>query len=145
MSKKKVEVIPYLEFKGNCEEALNTYIAAFGGEICYISRWSEENFNVTPEQIGKIMHARFILGNTNMAAGDNFDCSEVNTNIRLMIDMDSKEEAAQTIDVLAERGTVLSPLLPHPKPDDGGCGAVVKDRFGFTWIITCPNPDKQQR
>ncbi len=28
-----VTVIPYLSFRGNCEEALNTYIEAFGGEI----------------------------------------------------------------------------------------------------------------
>lgn len=38
MEKRKIEVIPYLSFKGNCEEALNTYIEAFGGEICYMSR-----------------------------------------------------------------------------------------------------------
>lgn len=144
MGKKKVEIIPYLAFKGNCEEAIYTYIAAFGGEICYMSRWSEENFDVKSEQIGKVMHVGFRLGNTEMAAGDTFDCTEVNTDIRLMIAMESKEEAIQTIAVLAEGGTVLSPLCPHPKPDDGGCGSIVKDRFGFTWIITCPNPDKQQ-
>lgn len=38
--------------------------------------------------------------------------------------------------------TVISPLQPHPEPDDGGCGSVTRDRFGYTWIITCPNPDK---
>ena len=42
MDKKKHEIIPYLSFKGNCEEALSAYIKAFGGEIYYMSRWSEE-------------------------------------------------------------------------------------------------------
>ncbi len=144
MNNKKVEIIPYMAFKGDCEEALNTYFEAFGGEICYISHWSEENCDVTPEQIGKVMHVAFRIGNTRMAAGDTFDCAEVNTDIRLMIEMDSKEEALHTIDVLAAGGVILDPLSPHPKPDDDGCGAVVKDRFGFTWIITCPNPDKQR-
>ena len=78
-----------------------------------------------------------------MAAGDNFDGSGVNTDIKLMVHMDSEEEALHTISVLAESGSVLSPLKPHPKPDDGGCGSVIKDRFGFTWIITCPNPTKK--
>ncbi len=140
---KKIEIIPYLSFHGNCEEALKTYIEAFGGEIYGMSRWSEETYEVTPEQIGKVMHTEFALGNTHMAAGDTFDGAEVNTDIKLMVHMDSQEEAAHTISVLAEGGTVLSPLKPHPKPDDGGCGSVTKDRFGFTWIITCPNPAKQ--
>ena len=35
-----------------------------------------------------------------------------------MIHMDSEEEALHTISVLAEGGTVLSPLSPHPEPDD---------------------------
>lgn len=144
MENRKIEVIPYLSFKGNCEEAVNAYISAFGGEIYGISHWTEKNFDVTPEQIGKVMHAEFAVGSTHMAAGDIFDCAEVNTDIKLMIYMDSEEEALHTISVLAEGGTILSPLKPHPEPDDGGCGSIIKDRFGFTWIITCPNPAKQQ-
>ncbi|MBO4999032.1 MAG: VOC family protein [Lachnospira sp.] len=144
MEKKQIEVIPYLAFKGNCEEAIKTYIAAFGGEICYISRWSEDTFDVTPNQIGKVMHVEFTLGNTHIAAGDTFDGKGVNTDMKLMVHMDSMEEAANTVSILAEGGTVLSPLRPHPEPDDSGCGSVTRDRFGYTWIITCPNPDKQQ-
>lgn len=140
---KKIEVIPYLSFNGNCEEAIKTYMEAFGGEIYGMSRWSEDTFEVTPEQIGKVMHVEFSLGNTRMAAGDNFDCAAVNPDIKLMIHMDSEEEALHTISVLAEGGIVLSPLKPHPKPDDGGCGSAIKDRFGYTWFITCPNPAKQ--
>lgn len=143
MDKKKIEVIPYLAFNGNCEEAINTYIEAFGGEILYLSRWSENTFDQKPDQIGKVMHVEFVLGDTHMAAGDSYNCDEVGTNIRLMIHMGSKEEALHTISVLAEGGSLLSPLQPHPKPDDSGCGSLTKDRFGYTWIITCPNPDKQ--
>lgn len=143
MNKKKVQIIPYLSFKGECEEAVNAYIDAFGGEIYGISHWTEKNFDVTPEQIGKVMHVEFVIGNTGMAAGDSFDCAEVNTDIKLMIHMDSEVEALHAISVLAEGGSILSSLKPHPEPDDGGCGSLIKDRFGFTWIITCPNPAKR--
>lgn len=143
MEKKKIEVIPYLSFNGNCEEAVNTYINAFGGEISYVSRWTEKTYGNTPEQIGKVMHMEFVIGSTHMAAGDNFDAREVKTDIKLMIHMDSEEEALHAISVLAEGGTMLSPLKPHPEPDDGGCGSATRDRFGFTWFITCPNPAKQ--
>lgn len=134
----KVDIIPYLSFKGSCEEAIDTYIKAFGGEIYFMSRWSEDTYEVTPEQIGKVMHAEFVIGNTRMSGGDTFNCADVNTDIKLMIHLDSEEEALKAVALLAEGGAVLSPLKPHPKPDDGGCGSLVKDRFGFTWIITCP-------
>lgn len=38
------------------------------------------------------MHVEFALGNTHMAAGDTFDGKEVNTDVKLMVRMDSKEE-----------------------------------------------------
>lgn len=138
-----ITVIPYLSFAGNCEEALGTYIEAFGGEIYYISRWTADTFNITSKQIGKVMHTEFAIGNTRMAAGDIFENAAVNTSVKLMIHMDSEEDALCAISVLSEGGTIISPLQPHPVPDDAGCGSVTKDRFGYTWIITCPNPAKQ--
>ena len=136
-----IEVIPYLSFKGDCEDALHKYFLAFGGEILFLSRWSEENCE-TPEQIGKVMHVEFTLGGTHMSGGDSFDTGEVNTDIKLMIHMDTQTKARHTISILAEGGTVVASLQPHPAPDDDGCGSIIKDRFGFTWIITCPNPAK---
>jgi len=67
--KEKISVIPYLPFKGDCEEAVNTYISAFGGEILFISRWDENNYDMSPEQIGKVMHVEFTIGGSRMAAG----------------------------------------------------------------------------
>lgn len=140
---KKIEVIPYLTFEGgNCEEAINAYSNAFGGEIIWMSHRTEKNSD-NPEQIGKVMHVEFTIGSTRVSGGDSVDSGEVKTNISLMIHMDSETEALHAISLLAEGGTLLSPLKPHPEPDDDGCGAFVKDRFGFTWIITCPNPAKQ--
>jgi PhnB protein len=141
MEKQKIEIIPYLSFKGNCEEALNAYINAFGGEIHYMSRWSENTADVS-KQIGKVMHVEFSLGNTHMAASDSFDGAEVNTDIKLMIHMNSHEEALQSLAVLAEGGTI-PPLLPNPEPDDDSCCVILKDRYGYMWIITCPNSAKQ--
>ncbi|MBQ2953975.1 MAG: VOC family protein [Clostridia bacterium] len=138
---KQLTIIPYLSFRGDCEAALNAYIRAFGGEICYLSRWAAETCK-TPEQIGKVMHTEFLLGSTRMAAGDSFSDTP-NGAVKLMIHMSGKQEALTAVAILAEGGVLLSPLKPHPAPDDGGCGALVQDRFGYTWIITCPNPDKQ--
>ena len=138
----KIEIIPYLEFNGNCEEAVNAYIEAFGGEIRWMSRFSESTAE-TPELIGKVMHAEFDIGNTRMAGADGAGYGGERVGIKLVIHMNSGEEALHALSVLAKGGIMLSPLRPHPEPDDAGCGSIVKDRFGYTWIITCPNPAKQ--
>lgn len=139
MERKKIEIIPYLPFDGNCEEALNTYIKAFGGEILCMSRWSESEYDVEPEQREKVLHVEFILGNVRMAAGDNVDYIETAADVRLMICLDSEEEALHVIAILKEGGNVLSPLHQHPTLYDNGCEAILTDRFGVTWIVTCPN------
>lgn len=139
---KQITVIPHLSFSGCCEEAIQTWIAAFGGEVYYMSRWSAETFDTTPEQIGKVMHAEFRLGSTRMAASDGF-VGTGDSPLKLMIHMDDMADALKAVSVLADGGRVISPLRPHPAPDDGGCGSITRDRFGYTWIITCPNPAKR--
>ena len=144
MDKSRLEVIPYLSFSGDCEQALEVYIRAFGGEVIYISRWSEENCE-SPEQAGKVMHAEFRIGCTRMSGGDSFEKKGPNTNIKLMVHMGSTEEAENAISVLLEGGgEVLWPLRPHPAPDDAGCGSGTRDPFGYTCIITCPNPEYKE-
>lgn len=138
-----VTVVPYLTFHGNCEDAIFSYIKAFGGEILYLSRWTNETCGTNTSIIGKVMHAEFLIGHTRMSAGDNFESAAPNESVKFMIHTSSLEEAVCAISELANGGKILSPLKPHPKPDDTGCGSITLDRFGFTWIITCPNPEKQ--
>ena len=107
-----------------------------------MSRWSAETFDTTPEQIGKVMHAEFRLGSTRMAASDGF-VGTGDSPLKLMIHMDDMADALKAVSVLADGSRVISPLRPHPAPDDGGCGSITRDRFGCTWIIICPNPAKR--
>lgn len=136
MEVNKIEIIPYLPFNGNCEEAINTYIKAFSGTIHYMSRWSESTYDVGPEQSNKILHVEFTLGNVCMAAGDNVDYIEAAADIRLILHMDSEKEASRAIALLSEGGNILVPLHKSRK-SDGGCEAILTDRFGVMWIITC--------
>lgn len=136
MKEKKLTIAPYLSFNGNCEEAINTYIEAFGGEIRRLLRWSESAYTVEPKQREKILHAEFILGNVRMAAGDSVDYIETAADIRLMIRLESKEEALRAIALLEKEGTVLSPLHEGSPLGDNSSEAIVTDRFGVTWIVT---------
>lgn len=139
---KNCKIITYLSFNGNCEEAVNTYINAFGGSILYLSRWDENNCE-NKSQIGKVMHVEFMLGETNMAGGDNLGGEMPNGAAKLMIHTETEEDALKSIEILKKGGKVISELKPHPEPDDSGMGCLLTDKYGFTWIITCPNPKKQ--
>ena len=126
MDKSRLEVIPYLSFSGDCEQALEVYIRAFGGEVIYISRWSEENCE-SPEQAGKVMHAEFRIGCTRMSGGDSFEKKGPNTNIKLMVHMGSTEEAENAISALLEGfpenrafgGRRRGLMAPSPPPRPG--------------------------
>ena len=136
---KECKVITYLSFSGSCEEAVNAYINAFGGKILFLSRWDERNCD-DKRLHGKIMHMEFLLGETNMAAGDRFETEPINEAVKLMIHTETEEDALKSIEILKTGGKVLSELAPHPEPDDGGLGCCLTDKYGVTWIITCPNP-----
>ncbi len=137
-----ISVIPYLNFNGDCEEAIHLYMEIFGGETFYLSRWSKLNTQ-DPERFGKVLHVEFRVGDTHMSATDSFKRKGTDTSIKLMVHMDDPQKASATCDLLSRNGKIISPLEPHPAPDDGGMGALIEDPFGYFWIITCPNPDKQ--
>jgi len=137
-----ISVIPYLSFEGDCEEAIRLYMEIFGGEIFFLSRWSELNTQ-DPERFGKVMHVEFRAGDTHMSAADSYDRKGPSANIKLMVHMDDPQKAYATCGQFSRGGRVISPLQPHPAPDDGGMGAIIEDRFGYFWIVTCPNPDKR--
>ncbi len=133
-------IIPYLSFKDNCEEAFNSYIRAFGGEILYYSRYTLETGGA--QMNGKIMHLEAMLGDTRFAGADSADELDVGNCVKLMMHFGDRASAEACFDILAEGGTPLQRLTPHPPPDDGGMGALVKDKFGYTWILTAPNDHK---
>lgn len=137
-----ISVIPYLRFDGDCDEAIHLYMEIFGGKILYLSRWSGLNTE-DPARYGKVMHVEFLAGETRMSAADSFDYKGNAGSIKLMVHMDDPQKAADTCALLSRGGSVISPLTPHPVPDDGGMGAMIEDRYGYHWIITCPNPDKR--
>jgi PhnB protein len=136
-------VIPYLSFSGDCEEALNLYTSIFGGEITRLSRFTPETGGAALS--GKVMHAEAAVGNSVIAGADGADPQELtrySDTICLMVHCATRVEAEKCFDALAEGGQALQRLTPHPPPDDGGMGALVRDKYGYKWILTAPNDQK---
>lgn len=134
-------LLPYLTFETNCEEALNFYASVFGGSIDHLSRYTVETGG--PALDGLVMHAQMTLGTGGyLSAADSGQPVTPGAAIRLLVHTGDGEKACRIMDALAEGGTVLSPLTAHPPPDDAGMGGLVRDRYGYIWILTAPNDAK---
>ena len=63
MSNTQIEMMPYLSFRGNCEEALHFYSEILDGQIEIVSRYDNPAMNAPEDFKNKILHARFSFGN----------------------------------------------------------------------------------
>lgn len=133
-------IIPYLTFQGDCEEAVKLYCDALGGKIEFLSRFTEATGGKA--LTGKVMHVEASFGGGALGAGDRLEPVERTDAIRLMVHCGTSAEADRILDTLGKGGEVLQRLTPHPPPDDGGMGGLVRDPFGYIWIVTAPNDRK---
>lgn len=106
-----VTVSSYLGFNGTCREAVDKYISAFGGQIRFVSFWGQENCG-DPARWGKVMHMEFDPGSTPISAGDPPEHVSNDGAVRLMIRMESREEALRAVETLAEAACSSRLLLP---------------------------------
>ena len=135
---------PYLNFPGNTEEAFGFYKSIFGGEFVSLQRFKEtpEAARVSASEAEKIMHVSLPIGKGNMLMGT--DALEsmghkltAGNNFYIAIEADSKEQAAEYFDHLAEGGKQEMPLA------DTFWGAyfgMVSDKFGTRWMINYTYP-----
>lgn len=133
-------IIPYLAFRGDCEEAVTLYCKVLGGRIEFLSRYTEATGGKA--LAGKVMHVEASFSGGALGAGDRLEPVEHTDAIRLMVHCATSAEANRMLDALGVGGEVLQRLMPHPPPDDGGMGGLVRDKFGYTWILTSPNDRK---
>ena len=60
----------YLNFNGNCREAINFYQSVLGGDIKQQMTFEEGPMDATPETKDLIMHTEFIFDGCQVAASD---------------------------------------------------------------------------
>lgn len=131
-------IMPYLVYQGNCEEALRFYASIFDGKVEALSRYTAETGG--PALDGKVMHAYVSFGaRGGISAADQAEPVKHDDAMQLLVHCTSLSEAQRAMDALAEGGEVLCRLTPHPPPDDGGSGGLVRDRYGYVWILTALN------
>ena len=134
-------VNPYLNFKGNCEEAFTFYKSVFGGEFPMVSRYKD----MPPSEEGhaagvdgeKIMHMSLPISKETVlmgsdVGGDWAKHTVDGNNIQLSVNVDSEEEARKVFGGLAEGGRVNMPL---EKTFWGALFGMLTDKFGINWMV----------
>ncbi len=127
-------IIPYLNFGGNAEEALNFYGKALNGQIIYKQTFGESPMNSPESQKDKIMHASFNAGDLNFLVSDTMDGQPVTAgnNLSLSLNFEDINELNKTFAALAEGGKVTMDL------QDTFWGArfgMLTDKYGFNWMF----------
>ena len=131
---------PYLNFKGNTEEAFNFYKSVFGGEFKELQRFKDtpEAGRVPENEKDKLMHISLPIGPGNiLMATDALESMghklTVGNNFYLSLSADSESEADKLFNGLSSDGKATMPLQ---KTFWGSYFGMVTDKFGINWMVS---------
>jgi PhnB protein len=134
-----MQVQPYLNFNGRCEEAVEFYRRALGAEVTMLMRF-KENPEAPPPGMGpppgtenKVLHTSFRIGDSTVMASDG-RCTGTSTfqGVSLSLTVASETEAQRRFAALADGGQVQMPLKKTFFSPSFG---MVADRFGVSWMV----------
>lgn len=130
-----MKLIPYLNFAGNTEEALNYYQKVFNGTIHDLNRFGDM-FPPETNYKDKIMHARLEFGENMLMFSDGMPGTPVDhgNGIYLSIGLNDEAQARSIFDQLSEGGRITMPLEVQFW---GALFGQVMDKFGVSWMINC--------
>lgn len=133
-----MQVQPYLNFDGRCEEALEFYRRALGAEVMMLMRFKDSPEPPAPGMVppgsdNKVMHASFRIGDSTLMAADCHCGGRPNfQGFSLSITVPDDAKAERLFAALGDGGQVRMPLTKTFFSPRFG---VVADRFGVTWMI----------
>lgn len=128
------QLSPYLNFSGNCEEAMDFYKSVLGGDL-HISRFSDMKDSSTPEDYkNKVMHATLTTDSLSFMASDTPPGRSVTFGDSVHLSLMGKDEALLTkyFNGLSAGGKVTMPLAKQFWGDTFG---MFIDKFGIHWMV----------
>lgn len=130
-----MDFVPYLNFNGNCREAMSFYADLFGADITMMSTFGETEMaaHVPPEAHERIMHAAINVNGRRLLASDALPDDPVTPNgFAVTLQLDDLDRAQTVFAGLAVDGTVDMPLQ---KTFWAAGFGMVRDRFGILWML----------
>ena len=133
----KLEPCVSLHFNGNCEDALAFYERHLGAKVSFKLTWGDSPManEAPPGWSKKVLHASFMVGDTQFAGGDVVPTAyQVPRGFSITLSLDDLQYAERLFEVLAENGTVT---LPIQQTFWAKLFGSVTDPFGISWEINC--------
>jgi PhnB protein len=139
-----MKVNTYLNFPGNCEEALKFYEQHLGAKILMKSRFADMPSQGSPQNLPPglspdgIVHARFTLGDALLMASDGPpDKTQPMRSAYISLSVDSNEEAERIYKALTDGGEVFMPMGEMFFAHRFG---QFRDKFGINWMVIHEKP-----
>lgn len=131
---------PYLNFAGQTLEAFEFYKSVFGtefvGPALRFRDFGENVMNIPEKEMDLIAHVALPIGGSNLLMGSDVPSTQgpikTGTNVYIMLEAESAEEADRVFAALAQGGAVEMPLSKTEWAEKYG---VCKDRFGIQWMM----------
>jgi PhnB protein len=130
-----MQVQPYLNFDGRCEEALQFYKSALGAEVTALMRCKDapDPGMIKPGLEDKVLHSSFRVGDSTIMASDGYCQGKPEfRGVSLTIIVPEEADAKRLFAALSEGGEVRMPLA---KTFFSPLFGMVADRFGVSWMI----------
>ena len=131
-----MNIQPYLNLSGRCEEALEFYKKAVGAEVTMMMRMKESPdpaIKPPPGMGEKIMHSEFKLGDSKIMASDGMGPEKAEfKGVTLSIGVKDDAEAKRVFAALSKGGSVQMPLVKTFWTSSFG---MFSDSFGVPWMV----------
>jgi PhnB protein len=139
------QLVPYLNFMGNTEEAMNFYKSVFGGEFVTFQRFCDvpgAADNLPENEKRLMMHIALKINDSiTLMATDMLESAGYKLNsgnqISLSLNAESKEEADKIFNGLLVGGKIEMPV------QDTFWGAyfgIWEDKYGIKWMVNYDYP-----
>jgi PhnB protein len=134
------EIVRYLNFDGNCRQAMTFYQKCLGGDL-HMTTFGEFKAPGIPEGTGhRIMHARLTSGPAAaLMASDTMPGmpNQKGTNVSVSVHCDTSEEIDRLYAAFAQSGKSTMPLQDVPW---GARFGMLTDEFGIQWMFNFDKP-----
>ena len=132
------QIISYLNFDGNCGEAMTFYAKCLGADL-QIMPFSQAPCEFPGDMKDRVIHARLSKGAAVLMASDTMPGMpfQQGNNFTINIDCESAGEIYRVFDALVENGKVIMPLRQTFWAARFG---MLKDQFGVQWMFNLEQP-----
>jgi PhnB protein len=130
-----MNIQPYLNFDGRCDDAIAFYKKAVGAEVKVMMRWKDapDKSMCTAENADKVMHSSVNIGEATVMMSDGRHTGHPEfKGISLSLIAKDPAEAETLFKALGDGGQVQ---MPMSKTFFSPAFGMVADKFGVTWMV----------